>query len=106
MLETVYRCLVFGLFSVLGLLLWMLWKALAQQQKENFLRPNPNRPDYPQQVPTKYAVELRQTLTSMLQGDTDALNRLMQAERARHGERGEVWHLEKCIRDLERDRRP
>jgi hypothetical protein len=106
MLELIFHGFVFGLFAIFGLLILMLCRVLARQQKENFLRPNPNSPDYPAQPWTHEVLELRQTLISMLRGDTDALNRLMQAERARHGERGEVWVLEKCIRDLERDRRP
>jgi hypothetical protein len=106
MLAFFYRQLVFGIFSILGYLLFMLWRTVRRQQRENALKRGDSRLDYPQQTSTPYVVELRQTLISMLRGDTDALNRLVRAERARHGDKGEVWHLQKCIRDLERDRRP
>ncbi|BDA68225.1 hypothetical protein CAL7716_023910 [Calothrix sp. PCC 7716] len=69
-------------------------------QIENFFKPRRRKRPYPDEV-----YELESRLLNMLQGDVDALKRLLSVSRSVHPGRTAKWHIEKVIWDLERDRR-
>lgn len=69
-------------------------------QIENLFKPRGKRRRYPNEV-----YELESRLLNMLQGDTEALKRLLRASRKSHPDRPAKWHIERVIWDLERDRR-
>jgi hypothetical protein len=106
MLETLYHCLVFGLFAAFGLLLLMFWRAVYDQRFDFNLWAAQGRRSAVQHEFSPKALELIDQLYRMLQGDAETFESLLAEQYDRHPDRSDVWVLEKCIRDLERDRRP
>ncbi|BDA69311.1 hypothetical protein CAL7716_034770 [Calothrix sp. PCC 7716] len=82
---------------VLCLIVLALIVAKWAPQIENFFKP---RRRYPNEV-----YELESQLLNMLQGDTEALKRLLRMSRNVYPGRTAKWHIQKVIWDLERDRR-
>jgi hypothetical protein len=106
MLELFYHGLVFGLFAILGLLLLFLWRTVYDQQFDFHLWAVQGRRSAVRHEFSPKALELIDQLYQMLQGDGETFESLLSDQYIKHPDRSDVWVLEKCIRDLERDRRP
>lgn len=85
---------------VLCLVALVLIVAKWAPQIENLFKPKRRKRRYPDEV-----YELESRLLNMLQGDTEALKRLLSVSRGVYPGRTAKWHIEKVIWDLERDRR-
>ena len=105
MLETIYRCLLFGIFSTLAVLLLMLWRAVYSQQFDFNLWSKQGRK---RRAPTDFSPKAQQLIVLIyqrLQGNKGALVDLYLDQQRKHPERSDVWIMEKILHDLERDRR-
>jgi hypothetical protein len=106
MLELLIHGLVFGIFAILGLLLLLLWRTVADQKYDFHLWAAQGRRSTVTHEFSPKALELIDQLYRMLQGDAQTFESLLADQYVKHPERSDVWVLEKVIRDLERDRRP
>jgi hypothetical protein len=104
MLETVYHCLTFGIFSTLGVLLLTLWRAVYDQQFDFHLWAAQRRRTPAPSGLSSEAIQLVQRAVQMLQGDKEAFVSLLADQYVKHPDRSDVWVLQKVIHDLERDR--
>lgn len=106
MLELIYHCFVFGLFSILGLMVLILWRAVYDQRFDFHLWKKQGKQSRASLELSPRAIQLVQRAIQMLQGDEEAFVSLLADQYSKHPDRSDVWVLEKVIHDLERDRRP
>jgi hypothetical protein len=106
MLETLYHCLVFGLFAAFGLLLLMFWRAVYDQRFDFNLWSRQGRRSAAPSEFSPRAQQLMEQLYQLLQGDKETFVSLLADQYVKHPDRSDAWIVEKVIHDLERDRRP
>ena len=111
MIITLVSLFVCGLFFI-GVFLIVLLVQEVKQQRRRRSRNSLNQSTSPHRQrlnlfnrDNKNLNNLRKTLGSMLGGDQNTINRILDSLRRSYPNQSEAWYLEKAILDLERDRR-
>ncbi len=88
------------MFAAVGLAVWVIQNSQPKSTRPKSARKN----NSPVHVPIKTNSRQWKELLSLLHGDTNAANRLVNAEMMRNPTRSAQWCIDKALWQLKRDR--